>query len=187
MYISPLCCQEQFCWWSLSPSLIGHWIWWKDKIKNCQVHFGIGVRNIKQVCHCFLNGRAKGGAFLYLYLMYRSAENNTSINKILLYSGKMILLCWYMVSICALLAVPLVYDLHFPLWLNWGIFLTSSLYIEASVAPVAASVATSTCCGTFANIAFCEHFCSTGEAGISGGGRSRRAHPSFTWTWHVAA
>lgn len=67
--------------------------------------------------------------------------------------------------------------LHFCLIFNKGIYLISN-HIDI-VAPVAAFVATSSCLWTFANIVFCEHFCLTGEAGISGGGRSGRVHPSL--------
>lgn len=62
----------------------------------------------------------------------------------------------------------------FPL-LSWGISISLSADIGV--------VATSCLDGTFAQTAFCDHFCSTGEAGISGGGRRGRAHLSLTWTW----
>lgn len=65
--------------------------------------------------------------------------------------------------------------IYFPLWLNWGI----SISLSADIG----GVATSFLNGTFAQTAFCDHFCSTGEAGISGGGRRGRAHLSLTWTW----
>lgn len=48
-----------------------------------------------------------------------------------------------------------LYDLYFPLWLNWGIYLSSNLSVDIGIiAPAAAIVATSTLTGTFANTAF---------------------------------